>query len=57
MARSDSGSSYLTPASITSQEINSLLQTEDFVKDIVTRSDLDKVVASGVVTLSDMLKK
>jgi uncharacterized protein involved in exopolysaccharide biosynthesis len=39
-----------TPATTTSRQINSTLQTDQFIKDIATRSGLDQALQSGTIT-------
>jgi uncharacterized protein involved in exopolysaccharide biosynthesis len=41
---------YDTPAGATSKQINSTLQTDQFVKDIAARAGLDKALADGTIT-------
>jgi uncharacterized protein involved in exopolysaccharide biosynthesis len=41
---------YDTPAGATSKQINSTLQTDQFVKDIAARAGLDKALSDGTIT-------
>lgn len=45
---------YDTPAVATSARIGSMLQTDQFVKDIATRANLDTAIQAGQITLGEI---
>lgn len=45
--RGDGGTGYETPASLAGQQMNGLLQTDEFVRSIAARSGLEEAVADG----------
>jgi hypothetical protein len=49
--RGNQGYGYDTPSGATAKQLSSLLQTDQFVHDVVSRAGLDDALASGVVTL------
>ena len=48
----DPGFGYDTPAAATAKQMNSQLQTDQFVKDVATRTGLDPLLTSQVLTVS-----
>jgi uncharacterized protein involved in exopolysaccharide biosynthesis len=52
----DQGLTVQSPATETSNRLNSLLQTDQYIKDIVADAKLTEAVKSGALTLSDVRK-